>query len=283
MDIFKFIYQEGLKCFEYYVHNEMKSHEYIDNNLFNTVNQHHILCGRIEKYTKARELLNIGELKKDKRIFVQNNKTKMFLRKSTKHIEVDMSLLGCNAKSLWNDVFTSILQVYDINKMPMFIVCVNFESIHPELLDIFYSYMQKAAFKGVYYILLTTQLSFIPISILNICHITSFREKAASITYNIDNRLFGFVTGETKLTIFEVRDLLYTNMIYNNDLDELIIVIYNYVLNKFPNKSIELSTLLTDFYKQYYNNYRSIYHLELILLQLSRFVKKNGSDEKTSM
>ena len=59
------------------------------------------------------------------------------------HFEVDMQILGCNAKILWNQLYYLIIDIVSsrANKKGI-IVCKNFQDIHTELLDIFYSYMQ---------------------------------------------------------------------------------------------------------------------------------------------
>lgn len=254
----------------------MNANDYVDKNLFQKYSNHIIYGKTSEKYRKVRKLLELSDIKKDKRLFVQNNKNKMYLRKTNKHIEVDMKLLGCNAKSMWNDIFTCITQVNEVRKEPLYIMCINFEYIHPELLDIFYSYMIKVTNYSLYFILVTDYLTFIPSNIMNICRVTSFREKITSqLKYEIDMRLMNYVMNEQDLSIFELRDILYTNMIYSNNLDELLIVIYNQLLKLYPNQSEILMSMLVEFYKLYYNNYRSIYHLESILVDLSRFVHEH--------
>ena len=52
-----------------------------------------------------------------------------------------MSLLGCNAKMLWNELFNQIIDVTSTKKVKHgIIVCKYFHEIHSELLDIFILY-----------------------------------------------------------------------------------------------------------------------------------------------
>ena len=59
------------------------------------------------------------------------------------HFEIDMDLLGCNARILWNEIYKSIVDIVKTRPSHKgIILCKNFNKIHNELLDTFYSYMQ---------------------------------------------------------------------------------------------------------------------------------------------
>ena len=91
-----------------------------------------------------------------------------------------MSLLGCNSKIIWHEIYCQIIDIITIKPDKIgYIVCKNFHAIHNELLEIFYSYMQKHCYgyEGksreiqVYWIILTEHVSFLPNNILNRCQI----------------------------------------------------------------------------------------------------------------
>ena len=47
------------------------------------------------------------------------------------HFEIDMSLLGCNAKALWNELYYHILDIISTRpKASGIIICKNFHKIH---------------------------------------------------------------------------------------------------------------------------------------------------------
>jgi len=126
------------------------------------------------KYTQALNIIknfSPSGLKYERKLNIENIKNKIyFIKISDIHYEIDMELLGCNAKNLWNDIFKSILDI--LSSKPMhkgIILCKNFHMIHTELLDIFYSYMQSLNYKKIKmsFILLTEHISFIPENILN--------------------------------------------------------------------------------------------------------------------
>jgi hypothetical protein len=83
------------------------------------------------------------------------------------HFEIDMSLLGCNSKQVWHELYLQIMDIVAIRPVKRgIIVCKNFHAIHSELLDNFYSYVQsQELFRSrveLVYVLITEHLSFIP-------------------------------------------------------------------------------------------------------------------------
>jgi DNA polymerase III delta prime subunit len=133
-------------------------------------------CG-VGKYTqmlKAIKKYSPSELKYEKKISVTYNKQPYFFKISDIHYEIDMSLLGCNSKLLWHEIYLQIIDIISAkNDKSGIIVCKYFNDIHNELLENFYSYMQKNHMNCVNlkYILITDELSFIPDNILNCCQV----------------------------------------------------------------------------------------------------------------
>ena len=150
------------------------------------------------KYTQVLQIIkkySSNELKHDKKIICQTEKQQYIYHISDVHYEIDMSLLGCNSKILWHEIFFQIVDIISIKPEKVgIILCKNFHNIHTELLDTFYSYMQhcnnyhsilKNQDKGeqnekiisntssiqIHFILLTEHISFIPNNILNSCKI----------------------------------------------------------------------------------------------------------------
>ena len=94
-------------------------------------------------------------------------------RISELHYEVDMSLLGCNSKTLWHDIFFQIIDIVSLKKEKVgIIVCKNFHHIYNELLDVFYSYMKHPLHRyniQLHFVLITEHVSFIPQDIIDNC------------------------------------------------------------------------------------------------------------------
>jgi len=124
------------------------------------------------KYSQTLYLLKkYSELKYDKKITCQTEKITYSYHISDIHYEIDMSLLGCNSKMLWHELFLQIVDIISMKTEKIgIIVCKNFHMIHNELLEIFYSYIQHynhpSSHIQIKYILLTEHVSFLPKNIL---------------------------------------------------------------------------------------------------------------------
>ena len=137
----------------------------------------------VGKYSQVLSMLkkySPTELKYDKKLTVTTEKSKYVCRISDIHYEVDMSLLGCNSKQLWHEIFYQIVDIVSLkNEKTGIIVCKNFHTINSELLDVFYSYMQEynhqSSITKLKFILLSEQVSFLPDSILNVCYMVGIR------------------------------------------------------------------------------------------------------------
>jgi hypothetical protein len=100
------------------------------------------------------------------------------------HFEVDMSLLGCNSKHLWNEIYNQIQDI--VGSRPLttaFIMCKNFHKIHSELLETFYSYMLSSEHVSLKFIILSDHVSWLPDNILHRCKLVPFKRPTAT-AYN---------------------------------------------------------------------------------------------------
>lgn len=254
----------------------------------------------IMKYSKT-------ELKYEKKMVVSYNKSQFFFKISDIHFEIDMGMLGCNSKVLWNDIFNNIVEVLASrpNKVGI-VVCKNFHKIHGDLLDIFYSYMQETnAHIKMKYIFISEQLSFISDIILQKCHVISI-PRPSRLAYNkilpcklpksmqLENitnikqcnlglykdihnpeifcdEIINYVLQPSKIQYLHFRDIIYDILVYNNDIYECIWYIIRKVCKKKEldaQKTTKVLMLTYSFLQLYNNNYRPIYHLESFLFKL---------------
>jgi hypothetical protein len=262
-----------------------------------------MLCA-IKKYSPT-------ELKYEKKLSVTYDKTQYFFKISDIHYEIDMSLLGCNSKLLWHEIYQQIIDVLSAKTDKTgIIVCKEFHKIHNELLENFYSYMQDNNTTSIHikFILLTNEISFIPDSILNCCQ-TIHVSRPTKALYNkcvkqkldsdfkieniinikylhvgihdlqpykiICDKIISEMLSLDNLRFTKFRDLLYDIFIYNLDITNCIWYILTTLINKKLLKKGDLSNILIktfNFLKFYNNNYRPIYHLESYLFYLIRIV-----------
>ena len=255
----------------------------------------------IKKYSHS-------DLKYEKKLSIVFNKDVYFFKISDIHYEVDMSLLGCNSKLLWHDIYQQIVDIISAKtEKSGIIVCKEFHNIHSELLENFYSYMQdnNASNINIRFILLTEELSFIPDNILNCCEVisvprpskisyTKISKQKIPINLKIENitniknlnagitelmcpykiicdKIIKEMINVNNLKFLKFRDYLYDIFIYNLDITDCIWYIITILINKEDIKRDKISLIMIktyNFLKYYNNNYRPIYHLESYLFYL---------------
>jgi len=180
------------------------------------------------------------DLKYERKISVNYNKQSYFLKVSDIHYEVDMSLLGCNSKLLWHEIYQQIIDIIStkVDKSGI-IVCKYFHEIHSELLDNFYSYMQNnsastpASQLSLKFILITEEVSFIPDNILNCCEVIALsRPTKTAYSNSIKHSLPAKITPET-FTNIKILNL------YNEDL----MIQYKIICNKIIHAMVNIDDL----------------------------------------
>jgi hypothetical protein len=267
------------------------------------------------KYTQMLKLIkrySPTELKYEKKISVTYNKLQYFFKISDIHYEIDMSLLGCNSKLLWHEIFQQLIDIISAkSEKSGIIVCKYFHEIHSELLDNFYSYMQQNTTHSIdlKFILITEEISFIPDNILNCCEIINISRptktayvkcikkklpnklKLENITnikilnfFNEDlmlqykiicNKIIHNLININEIQFLNFRDILYDIFIYNLDITDCIWYILSNLVEQKKIKKEHLSKILIKtycFFQYYNNNYRPIYHLENYLFYLTKLI-----------
>lgn len=253
----------------------------------------------IKKYSPS-------ELKYEKRLTCVYNKTNYFFKISDVHFEIDMALLGCNAKLLWNEIYINIIDVLSsrTNKAGI-VVCKNFHKIHSELLDCFYSYMQNNNMAtNITYIFLTENISFIPDNILNTFNIVSIPRPTKTLynkitgntnttirvdeVYNIKNlntntnpmqynmkiytdKIYSILINPSTIKFTGFRDIIYDIFIYDIDIGYIIWELLKKMMNDKKLSTTMVSDIFIEMFTflQYYNNnYRPIYHIEKFLYSI---------------
>jgi energy-coupling factor transporter ATP-binding protein EcfA2 len=130
----------------------------------------------VGKYTQMLSLIkrySPSNLKYEKKLTISFDKKQFLFKISDIHYEIDMALLGCNAKLLWHDIYQQIVDIVSSKTDKSgIIVCKNFHEIHNELVENFYSYMQSINNHiNIKFLIITEEVSFLPDSILNCCKI----------------------------------------------------------------------------------------------------------------
>ena len=127
------------------------------------------------KYTESLKIIenySPSYLKYERKLTVSSCKNEHILKISDIHYEIDLENMTCNSKILFNDVYNNIIDVIQTsNAKTGIILCKNFHEINNEIIEFFYSYMQKSLINNITlkFILLTEHISFIPVNIQEIC------------------------------------------------------------------------------------------------------------------
>ena len=251
-------------------------------------------AGKYTQVLRSIKKYSPSELKYEKKLSIVFNKQVYYFKISDIHYEIDMSILGCNSKLLWHDIYQQIIDI--ISAKPEkngIIVCKNFHDIHSELLDNFYSYMQNNLMTSfnITFFIISEHISFLPDNIIKCCEIIHVPRPSAS-TYNkciqttpkrkkmplseitniknlhsdelvmdhykiiTDKILHVILNVEEEFKIVVFRDLLYDILIYNLDINQCVWYIVTSLIttNKIPQKNV--SDVLMNMYKffKYYNN-----------------------------
>ena len=267
------------------------------------------------KYTQMLKIIkkySLTELKYEKKLSFTYNKQQYFFKISDIHYEIDMSLLGCNSKVFWHEIYMQIIDIISAKtEKSGIIVCKYFHDIHSELLENFYSYMQKNTSLGIdlKFIIITEEISFISDNIINCCEIINISRpskicytkclknklpvklKLENITnikilhlYNEDlmlqykiicKKIINNLININDIQFLKFRDILYDIFIYNLDISDCIWFIISSLIEEKKIKKENLSKILIEtyiFFQYFNNNYRPIYHVENYLLKLIKII-----------
>ena len=268
------------------------------NNIKNIVFYGPAGSGKYYQVLKYLEFFSPSKLKYQKKITINFNSNQYTYKVSDIHIEIDMQLLGCQAKALWNTIYKFIFNMFFISK-ELFIVCKNFHTINDDLLSVFECYMQKNYYKEIslHFILITNHISFIHKTILNKlvtinipspnktilkkCFNNKYHEYNSLIELKSDivvvkygdkliHNLLEFIN-KGELDIEKLRELLYNCLTYNINIYYIVNnILNNLIENDYINKDNALTIYIItyNFLKFYNNNYRSIFHLESYIVNL---------------
>ena len=250
--------------------------------------------GKYTQMLRSIKKYSPSELKYEKKLSIVFNKQVYYFKISDIHYEIDMSILGCNSKLLWHDIYQQILDIVSAKpEKNGIIVCKNFHEIHGELLDNFYSYMQNNLITSINitFFIISEHISFLPDNIIKCCEVIHIPRPSAS-TYNkciqptpkrrkislsgitniknmhsddlvmdhykiiADKILHAILHVEEEFKIVSFRDLLYDILIYNLDINQCVWYIVTTLMESNKIQQKDVSDVLLSMYKffKYYNN-----------------------------
>jgi hypothetical protein len=247
--------------------------------------------GKYSQVLKILKKYSPSELKYEKKITVQTEKQEYIYKMSDIHFEIDMSILGCNSKLIWNEIFLQIVDIISVKQEKVgVILCKNFHLIHTELLEIFYSYMQQ--YNNIHsnikikFFLLTEHLSFIPNIIINCSHILriqhptkdQFIEYTKTFHNNYSQKgLINSIDSDSILNIKEIRSFPYIPNIINIPTDIFNTICDNIIKEILNPQAIEFASFRDLLYDILTYNLDMI---ECLWYILKYFIENNYLNEK---
>lgn len=129
----------------------------------------------VGKYTQALQLIrrySPSDLKYEKKIVVTLPKQTLSMKVSDVHYEVDMSLLGCNSRSIWGELIQRIMDSIAVKPGRSGIVlCRQLHETHNELLMQLHAYLRSPFHQSIHmtFIFLTEQLACLPNNLRKEC------------------------------------------------------------------------------------------------------------------
>jgi DNA polymerase III delta prime subunit len=236
----------------------------------------------IGKYTQVLSAIkkySPSELKYEKKISINFNKNIYYFKISDIHYEIDISLLGCQSKLLWNEIFLQIIEIIYITKgnNTGIIVCKYFEKINNELLEIFYSYMQSIPFENlnIKFILITEELSFIPDNILNSCYVIPLERPSKNLYQkNLKNQNFKEKNHKDISQINNIKNIK-ANINFIEPHKTICDTIINNLINYEEINYIYFRELLYDVFIYNINIFEGIWYILYELVKLKKIKKDN--------
>jgi len=184
----------------YNIHDECIPFDKLQNSIFygpSGIGKYSYVLNIIKKFSNT-------HLKYEKKVTCINDKQEHCYKMSDIHFEIDFSLLGCNSKQIWNDIFLQINEIVALrpNKIGI-ILCKNFHHVHRELLDLFYSYIEQGRSNiyniKLYFFIVSEHISFLPYCILNSCNNVCIKPPSKDKYINLMKNVCNFSKHKKKI------------------------------------------------------------------------------------
>ena len=216
-------------------------------------------------------------LKYSRKIIFNYNSNEYYFNISDIHIEVDFELLGVNEFGIFIELFNHIKDNIILNNKLYYIVCINFQNIKKEILEIFYTFM---IYDNIKFLFLTNQITSINTNILKVSIIKKIyncpKVNVNTSQYNLLETIVSFIE-KKEISLFSLRENLYNILVLNYNIYECFQIIIQMLIknNYIDNSNINnIMKEYSNFIFKYNNNYRSIFHIESFILVLINLKNK---------
>ena len=229
--------------------------------------------------------LSPSDLQYDRKIVYHGEKHAVNIMLSDVHYEIDMSVLGKSARTVWHQIYATIIDSIKAScTKRAIIMCKSFDGCCADLVRVFFSYLQRPMLMPVQtsFVILTSHFAFLPSSITSRCRAVSAPSKllgANKFTPTpLCKRVLRCITGE--INIIDLRSVLYEVQIYLFSIDKIAWGLVHQIAQQRARQQTPLTCEELSFIVRHimecsysYNTcYRPIFHLEKLALGLARVV-----------
>ena len=188
----------------------------------------------VGKYTQSLNIVSRyspSVLKYEKKTIIPygNGKNQYICKISDIHYEIDMSLLGCNAKTLWHDIYGHILDIVGgTNHKSGIIMCKNMHLVDHDLMETLFSYMQDNCISNPFqlrYVFISESVSFLPDNIVHCSELIPVpRPRITNIKKHV-RKLNSSVTDDSILRTVNIKSLYSSHS--DNQVEVFEIIVHN--------------------------------------------------------
>lgn len=202
------------------------------------------------------------------------------------HVEVDFELLGVNEYNVFFELFRHISENLVLNSQSkhLFVLCLHFDKIKKELMDVFYNFLNHTK---ITFIFLTNHLCYVHPHILKRAKIKKHKCVRVDPSLCYSNRyqprirdMVQQIVGKNKWSFFQWREKLYELLILNYSIHDCFSYFIECLVEEEYLNDENMDSFFVhymDIMEKYNNNYRTIYHLERFIVFL-RNLKKNPQE-----
>uniref|UniRef100_A0A6C0BQN6 DNA polymerase III delta N-terminal domain-containing protein n=1 Tax=viral metagenome TaxID=1070528 RepID=A0A6C0BQN6_9ZZZZ len=194
------------------------------------------------------------------------------IKKGINHFELNMEFIP-NIK-IWNELYDHIRDIMIATNMKQSVIlCNNFHCSVTDVIDTMYSLFDDTSHPDIHFVLLSRDITFISESIRDrFITIRSKKECIKKIHSSYDNMsdsITSFILNIDEITYHSIRNIVYDIFIHNlNPIDCILDVIGKLIYNKTFPITPDVLTNINYHINGMHKNYRSIYHLEAMMVYL---------------
>lgn len=251
----------------------------MESSIFLSEADHYVLYGKnpMESYVyclKQLETLSPSALKYSRKTMIEHQGQELAFSMSDVHVEVDFAILGVNEYTIFFELFRHISENVVLNhkNRRLYIVCLHFDNIKKELMDVFYNFLDQ---QNIVFVFLVKHISYVHPYILKRAAVKKIKSNVLTkyddrFTSRID-AMIPHIVENNEWSLFQWREKLYELLILNDNIHDCFAYLIQCLVENGYLKIDQMDSFFShyaDIMEKYNNNYRTIYHLERFIVYI---------------